>query len=100
MQDIRTGIYQTQIIRKKEELILKRDVLEEKIKEIEETIELRVSENKNREHPLYSTKLNIESLKKIKQTGQLLLDGCSAEKIASYFGLKMSTIESYILHLK
>jgi hypothetical protein len=100
MQDIRTGIYQTKIIRKKEELILKRDALEEKIKEIEKTIELRVSENKNREHPLYSTKLNIESLEKIKQTGQLLLDGCSAESIASYFGLKMSTIEYYISRLK
>jgi capsule polysaccharide export protein KpsC/LpsZ len=98
MQDIRTGIYQTQIIRKKEELILKKEILEERIKEIEKTIELRVSENK--EHFLYSTKRNIESLEKIKQTGQLLLDGCSADKIAEYFGLKMSTIESYISYLK
>jgi len=92
MQDIKTGIYQTQIIRKKKE------ILEERIKEIEKTIELRVSENK--EHFLYSTKRNIESLEKIKQTGQLLLEGCSADKIAKYFGLKISTIESYIRHLE
>ena len=98
MQDIRTGIYKTQIIRKKKELILKRGALEEKMEEIEKTIELQVSNNK--EHFLYSTKLNIERLEKIKQTGQLLLDGYSAEKIALYFGLKRSTIESYILHLK
>lgn len=98
MQDIKTGIYQTQKIIKKEELILARDVLEKRIKEIEKIIELRVSENK--EHPLYSTNLNINRLERVKQTGQLLLDGCSAEKIASYFGFKKSTIESYILHLK
>lgn len=98
MQDIKTGIYKTQTIRKKKELILTRDALEKRIKEIEEAMELLIS--KNKEHPIYSTNLNIERLERVKQTGQLLLDGCSAEKIASYFGFKKSTIESYILHLK
>lgn len=92
METIKTGLYKKIVIRKKEEITISKGDLEKSIEEIGNLITLKESEKNN----CFSHNLNLERLKRVEQTGQMLLKGYSLPEIASNFNMVDSTVESYI----
>ena len=93
MEKIRTGLYQTTITRKKEEILISKNDLEKAVEKIENSI------NEKEKEPIRDLRgyyFNLERLKRIRKTGYLLLEKYTIPKIASNLNLVNSTIESYI----
>jgi len=98
VEKIKTGIYKTYVLRSTRELFISRNKLEKKLEELEKTIQS--LELKKEEKVPHYTILNLDRIKRLSQTGKMLLDGFSADEITKYFCLKNSTVESYILYFK
>ncbi|MBS3084707.1 hypothetical protein J4411_02230 [Candidatus Pacearchaeota archaeon] len=96
MEEIKTGIYKTVSIRlPKKELTISKKNLELEIKKIDLTIQKREKTSLN----IGGFGENIERLKRMKQTAQMLIEGYVIEEIANELDLKYSTIENYIKYL-
>jgi len=96
MTSIKTGIYEQQAIKYSIEIIIDKESLVDKIKKLEETVLEREKNNYNGR----GYRFNMERLLRIKQTGNMLLEGLSKGKIAKSLELKDSTIKNYILYFK
>ncbi len=98
MKEVRTGIYKRITIKLPEkELLIPLKNLESKIKDLNFTIKER--ENPKNFSKKSGLKQNIESLKRIVETANLLIEGYTIENITKKLELKYSTIESYISYL-
>jgi len=96
MKEIKTGIYKRIWIRlPKKELIIPVKNLESKIKNLNFTIEERSQDKQNNK----GQKENLERLKRMVKTAEMLVKGYQIEGIAKKLKLKYSTVESYISYL-
>ena len=93
MAEVKTGIYKRITITLPEkELIIQRANLEEKIKELDLIISKKEKEKSDRR----GLKENLESLRRIKKTGNLLMRGYLAHEITKELRIKYSTAKRYI----
>lgn len=94
MDYIPTGVYKKIVTREKKEIILDRRTIERKIVKLQKFIEKRTPKMSQTQNS--SIDLNLERIKRIKETGKMLIEGYSRKEIENKFGLKPSTIETYV----
>lgn len=89
---IKTGIYKSHVIKYKTEIYLDEENIRKEIENLEEIIKKQKKSTYRR-----GTQPNIERLLRVQELGRMLLEGHSHEELTKHFGLKRSTIESYLL---
>ena len=93
MKTIKTGLYKTTTIIKKEEILISKSDLEKAVQEME------ISTSKKEKEPIQDERghySNLERWEKITKTGYMLLEEKTISEIATNLNLVNSTIESYV----